>query len=422
MNLPNKWASDLLGKDKQKAQTAAEYIINTPDIEAWQCLIDNSEYIFSYIKERAGKNLVKATNTNNVENILSLIKYHSTDWDDCIAECLKNNANETINNKLQEMLNSGTAEEKAYIAKYYSYVAINQVKDALFEATKDKYDPLRFNAAQALGKLNDRDSYNYFIKKLETNDDWEKVAAAEFLSNYNNKEAAIPILKAMSNSSMAEYLAGEAVNLVDICEFFWKDEETQVLAFEAFDHILSGLAEVWGLAAIFDFKIYECIENLIKIAKENPDSNLSGKYAQLLLKAKSKISLFIGNSQYTFDEERTVIKELEEIYHLLECENEDFWNKQTENINKELYTTNIKRKLSTIAIINELELTGSVSHLKDTILNTDESEIVICEALLTLIKLGFISQIDNISSLLTRIKDENLLAVIRNSLSYAEHG
>ena len=42
MNLPNKWASDLLGKDRQKAQIAAEHIINTPDIEAWQCLIDNS--------------------------------------------------------------------------------------------------------------------------------------------------------------------------------------------------------------------------------------------------------------------------------------------------------------------------------------------------------------------------------------------
>ncbi|OGH97561.1 MAG: hypothetical protein A2104_02995 [Candidatus Melainabacteria bacterium GWF2_32_7] len=422
MNLPNKWASDLLGKDRQKAQIAAEHIINTPDIEAWQCLIDNSDYLFSYIKERAGQNLVKATNNDNIENIFDLLKYHSPDWDNCIAECLKNYSNDTINKKILDLLISGTIEEKSYTAKFFYYINNNDASKALFEATKEEYQPLKNNAAQALGKINDQDSYNYFIDKLTSNDDWEKTEAAEFLSNYGNKDAIILILKAMTNSGMAEYLAGEAASLVNIYELFEQEEDIQILAFEAFDNILSGLAEVWDLNAILDFNIYECIEKLIKLAKEHPDGNLSGKYAQLLLKAKSKISLFSSNSQYTFDEEKTVLKELEEIYHLLICESEDFWNKQIENINKELKVDNIKRKLSAIAIINELELKNCASYLKNLILNSNEPEIVVYEAILTLIKLGFTSQIDNLNDLLASIKDENLLAVIRNSLPYVEQG
>lgn len=420
MNLPNKWASDLLGKDKQKALIAAQHILNNADLDAWNCLIENSEFIFGYIKDRAGQNLVKAANSSNIENIFALLKHHSSDWDDCIAECLKNNANEFMNSKILELLSSGSQEEKAYAAKYYCLMSDNNAKDALFAASKEDYQPLKNNAAYALGKLNDHEAYNYYIEKLKIEDDWEKIEAAEFLSNYGNKEAIIPMLEAMSSSGMAEYIAGEVASFADVCELLDREGNAQILVLEAIDNIISGLAETWGLSAILSFNLYECVEKLINLAKNNQENELSGKYAQLLLKMKSKINLFIENSQYTFDEEKTVLAELEEIYHLLACEDDDFWNQMTQNINREFETNDVKRKLAAISIINELELKNSAQYLKDTILNDNESEIVMCEAILTLIKFGMSSYIKDIKGIMARIKDTNLLAIVENSLVYSE--
>ncbi|MFH0702552.1 MAG: hypothetical protein V2B14_03315 [bacterium] len=415
MNLSNKWTSDLTGKDKAKAQQAAEHILNTPDTEAWQCLIENTDYLYSYIKEKACKHLINAVNKDNFENIFQLLKYYSEDFDEYIAEILSKFASEELNLKVFELLKSGSLEEKAYSAKYFVFVNYNEISETLFDAAKSDYQPLKNNAAQALGKINDQESYNYFIKKLISDDDWEKLEAAKFLANYNNKEAVLPILNAMSNSGMAEHIAGEAASLADIFNLF-KKEETQILAFEAFDNIISGIGDIWNVGVLLNFKIYETVENLIELAKKNSQSPLAGKYAQLLLKTKAKITLFIENSLYTFDEEKHVLNELEEIHHLLLSEDENFWNQQVQNLHKELKTEDIKRKLSAINIINELEIKNLVPYLTELALNSDESEIVLFESILTLIKLGQISQIKDPKALLSRIHDSNLSAILENSL------
>ena len=72
MNLSNAVTSELLGKNKEKARAAAENIINNADIEAWQCLMENTDVLFSYIKEKAGERLIKAINKDNAENVFNL--------------------------------------------------------------------------------------------------------------------------------------------------------------------------------------------------------------------------------------------------------------------------------------------------------------------------------------------------------------
>ena len=66
MKLNNKNASDLLQKDKTKSNNAAKNIINNKDIDAWKCLIDNSEYIFDFIKDAACEKLLNACTKDNV--------------------------------------------------------------------------------------------------------------------------------------------------------------------------------------------------------------------------------------------------------------------------------------------------------------------------------------------------------------------
>ena len=416
MNLGNQRASDLIGKDKQKAKEAAEYILNTPDIEAWQCLIENSDYLFGYIKEKGGVNLINAANKTNVNNVFSLLKTHSTDWDGYIAEIFSKFSNEDINSRLMSLLEKGSKEEKAYAAKYFSMMPIDQAKEPLFEAAKSSYQSLKNNAAEALGKLNDEISYNYFLDRLKSEDEWEKIDAADFLASYGNNDAVYPMLEAMSTSKMAEHIAGYVATMVNLSTIFENDSNYQALALEGFDNILSGLAEIWSLSVIFDFKVYENLEKLIYLTNNNQTSPMIGRFSQLLLKAKSKVELFMDNTEYTFDEERTVLNELEEIHHLLYAENEAFWSEQVKNLHFELQVDNSKRNLAAITLYEELNLKQYAPNIVNLILKPDINDVILCEAITTLSKFGAISQISNLDSIISRIKDQNLIAIIESNL------
>lgn len=419
MNLPNKLAAELVGKDKNKSKNAAEQIINKPDKEAWKCLVDNSDYIFSHIKQKSANLLTSCINKENLNNVFSLLQFHSPDWDDIIMESIAGYSDDELNNKFVELLKKGENVEKAYAAKYFSFVHKPDTAKILFETAQSDYLPLNINSAQALGKLKDEFSYKFFIEKLDTGDDWEKIDAAQFLAHYGNKEALVPMLKAMSKSNMSEHIAGEICSFVNIHEYFYdSDYYIQQLSLEAFDNILSGLAEIWSLGVVLDFKVYESLEKIIKLADTQPDCSLSGKYAQLLLKAKSKFILFMENSQYTFDEEKYVISELEEIFHLLLSEDEEFWDKQANNINRELILQDQKRKLSAINIISELELSNSIPYLINILSDINETDVIICESALALSKMSYIDKVNDINLVISRIKDPNLAAVIKNSCYY----
>lgn len=418
MNLENQTAGELFGKNRQKAQDAAKNIINIPDLDAWQCVLDNSDYFFSYIKEKAGQTIASEIKKDNIEGVFELMKFHESNWDDYIAQGLYRLADDELNHRMIELLNIGSLEEKTYAARYFCYVNHPTAAESLFEASKSYYQQLKNNAAEALGNMKHAESYNHYIEQLKSDDEWDKIEAAQFLASYGDRDAVIPILKSMENSGMAELIAGEIATLIDIYELFEeKEEKTQELALEALDNILSGIPEVWPLRVIIDFKIYECLEQLITLSKESRKSTLSGRYAQILLKAKQKTNLFVSNSQYTYDEEKEIMAELEELHHLLMYESESFWDTQLQKLLKELEIGDKKRKLAAIAVISDLEYEGSVPCLIKTAFKQNEDEAVISEAILTLAKMGQTAEIDA-DLLLSRIKDPNLLAVVQNSLCY----
>ena len=416
MNLPNKWASQLFEKNKAKAQQAADHIINTPDIEAWGCLIENGEYLFDYIKEKAGQNIINSFKIARLSGLNDLLKTHSADWDWVIAEIYAMAQSPEVNSQMLKLLKTGSHEEKAYAAKYFTVIKDDDAAEPLFIASKDAYEPLKVNTAQALGALEDKLSYNYYIDRLQSQDDWEKVEAAQFLTGYGKPEAAIPILKAMVDSGMGEYLAGEAATLTDLPLLFEsEDDSKRELALYAFDNILSGLSEVWGLSALFDFKVYDCIEKLIELIKTE-DSPLNGRYAQLLLKANSRISMFVENNQYTFDEEKIVIEELNEVNRLLNAENENFWKTAQDSLLDELTIANDSRKIAAINVIKEMKLVSSLGSLKSLVLSQGESELIICEAFLVLLKLDRNSVMQDKEAIMSRISDINLLALAENAV------
>jgi HEAT repeat protein len=421
MNLPNQTTSALLGKDNEKARLAAEQIINNADIEAWQCLMENTDVLFSYIKDKAGQRLIKSITGDNLESVIKLFKKHETDWDDYIAEGMSHFADESLNARMLEILQTGTVEEQTYAARYFCYVKDEKAGQALFDASKKYYLPLRNNTAEALGKLGHEESYEFYLNMLKSDDEWEKIEAAQFLSNYGNRDATLPILEAMSNSGMAELLAGEIAMLTDINSlFFEKDEKTRLLALEALDNIISGIPEIWPMGVVLDFKIFECMEALINLAKKDfeLEDPLAGKYAQILIKTREKIAMFLENSQYTYDEEKDILAELDEIYHLLMYEEDFFWEHQTQNLYKELAANDPKRKIAALSIISDLSLEESTPHIIRLVLNRNESEAVLSEAISALAKMGKVADIDS-DTILDRITDPNLLAYIQDKFANA---
>lgn len=421
MKLPNQTAANLLNKDKNKSLNAAQNIINNKDIEAWQCLIEHSEFIFDFIKDKAGKNLLNAINKDNLDNLFELLKTHSPDWDFYIAKAFANNSNESLNNRFLELLKTGTDAEKSYAAKYFELIKYQPAGELLFTSLKTDYAPLKTNIAKALGAIEDQNSFEHYLEKLNSNDDWDKVEAAEFLSAYGNKEAIFDMLEAMSNSSMADCIAAEIATLDEIYKYFTiNDNNLKSLAFEAFDHLISGLADVWSLGVIFDFKVYECIDTLINLANQE-DNEFSGRIAQLLLKTKAKMTLFLDNDQYTYGEDKNTITELQEINGLLLSQYTDFWNKQVNLLENELNQDCTKRKLATLSLIKELKLTDYSDKLISLTETDNQSDIVYCEAITAIKALGMTCNIiSNKDSILSKIKDETIRAIIENTLLTAK--
>ena len=78
MKLENKYASDLLSKDKNIAISAAKHIIDTADMEAWQCFVENSDNIFDFIKQNIAKHFSQVIDENNYKNLFELFPLSKT--------------------------------------------------------------------------------------------------------------------------------------------------------------------------------------------------------------------------------------------------------------------------------------------------------------------------------------------------------
>lgn len=417
MNLRNKLSSDLLEKDKNKAQVAAAIILDNGEVDAWRCLVENSDYLFDYVKEKAANNLYNSANINNYKNVFKFTEFYAVGWDDCVAKILAKFPSHEVRKEILELLEEGEDAQKAYAVKYLTYDKELVNPEKLFELSKQDFEPLKINCAQILGMLKDESSYIYNIELLKSEDDWEKLEAAQFLTNYGNKDAIPFMLEAMRFSGMAEYVAGEIAAFGALEESLCHENlHIKELALECFDNIINGLVETWPLDCIFSFKVYELAEKIMIFAKTSDNEQFKGKYAQLLLKLKAKINLILDNDEYKFDCDKNTLQELEEIGFLLGSEDENFWGMQKTNILEELRQENLNRKLSAIATIKENNILEAKDALLEIIYGLKESELVLLEAIAALKSLGFSYEIEDKNLLLDKINDLNIRAMIENIL------
>lgn len=411
MNLKNKLTSDLLKKDKGISQAAANNIINNTDLDAWVCLVENADYILDFIKRNATQKLFMACNPNNIFNLFEFLNYHSSDLDDFVASAFAEFCNDEIIERMFALLEDGTNQQKAYAAKFFVLVPNSGVTELLFESSKSEYKPLANNCALALGELGDKVSFDYYVELLSSDDEWKVLNAAEFLGLYGNKDITLPMLRAMSNSNMSEYISSEIASFEKLYNLFESEnDEIQELSLECFDNILSGLVHVWPLSVLFDFEVKACLEMLFGMVQEQ--GKFQKRCSQLLLKAKNRLELFNQNDEYKFDEDKNTLTELNDICGLLNSYPEEFWEAQIDNLFDELDSSNTKRVIAALNLIAEMKIDYASKYLLNKLDTADEK--ILCEIIITLSHIGGISGISNKEEILSKIENSNLKAIAEN--------
>ena len=76
------------------------------------------------------------------------------------------------------------------------------------------------------------------------------------------------------------------------------------------NNIINGLGEILSLSQVFDFELYEVLENLIS-------KQASGSTAVIQLNAREKFDILTENDEYLFDEDKDTKNEILSIKKLL---------------------------------------------------------------------------------------------------------
>lgn len=297
----------LTGKNQREAQEIARNMLDNSNTELFRELVNKDDFLFDFVKQNVAGYIKNAADESNYKNLLQFLKYYSPSYEDAIVSVLVEFADEDITDEMLDLLEHGTDSEKTYCAKFFGYVQDNLALDLLREYAYSENDALAINSAATLGVMKDDVSYNAALSKLESSDEFEKLAAVKFLTAYGRKDALLPIINAMKNSSMAENIAGEIPYLEDLFSVMNLYPEDALVVI---NNIVNGLGEILSLSQVFDFELYEVLENLIS----KPPV---GATAVVLLNAREKFDILTENDEYLFDEDKETKNEILSIKKLL---------------------------------------------------------------------------------------------------------
>ena len=298
----------LTGKNPADYEPIAYNLINIPDVDLFKELVNKDDFLFDFIKENVSKRLEKVCNQSNYKNLLEFLKFYSPSYEEFIVSTLAKYATEDLTDTMLEIFVNGNDNEKTYCAKYFSYIQDPRALDLLKKYAYSDNNYLSANCAFTLAKFNNQEIYNDAIEKLHSNDDYEQLSAVKFLVSYGNQNATEEIIKTIKKSAFAENMASELPYLYDLAELIKNNRQDGLYILNI---IINGLGETVALSQLYDFNIYNILEDLIK---NNNDSMSS----VVLLNACEKFTSLTENDEYLFDESKEVKDDVYSINKLLE--------------------------------------------------------------------------------------------------------
>lgn len=377
----------LTGKNPKDFEPVAFDVINIPDVELFKELIDSEDFLFDFIKQNVANRLAKVCNSSNYLNLLQFLKYYSPSYEDVIISNLVKFSDEDLTDKMLAIFEDGTDDEKTYCAKYFSIVQDSLALDFLKENAYSENSSLSANCATALALFGDTESKNEALVKLKSDDEFEKLDGVRFLVSYGDKSVISAIVDVMKTSSFAENIAGDLLYLTDLFSLY-KTNKTDALF--VFNSVINGLGEILGLAQIFDFRLYEFIEMLLK---EQTDSEI----AVVLANAKDKFNTLTENDEYLFDETKDVKQEVMDIKQLL----------SSFKVNQSLINAELKSE--SLFVFTALEFANNESAIRGLLISANQT--VVLKALEMLKQMNSLTKEDK-NLALSSVTSEDIKSVI----------
>lgn len=298
----------LTGKNPQDYEPIAQEIINKPDIELFKELVSKDDFLFDFIKTNVAQRLEKACTKENYRNLFKFLDVYSPYYEDFITSTLAQFADEEDSNMMLEKLRNGTTNEKIYASGFFTYNQDSRATELLKQYAFCDETSLCENCARALAKIGEKESYNFALEKLASDDDFEQMKAVNFLVAYQDKNALKPLFDIMKKSSLSENIAEDIPYLAELPELL--NTEFQEDAILTFCYIVNGLVELIPVSQVITFRFYEFIDRLLNMTP-------TGATTVALFLAKEKFNMITENEEYLFDEDKNTKNEVNDIKNLL---------------------------------------------------------------------------------------------------------
>ncbi len=391
----------ITSKDDKTAVEVITKMINDADVEMFEELVAQSEYLFPFVKENVCKRFEKSIKGSNYLNLFKFFNCYSSDYDKIFVTALKIFGQDKVKPKMLDLIKNGSPAQKTYAARYYEIAPdLFAIKELIENAFSDD-ENLADACAAALGAVNEQKSYEIAVQKLNGNDDFEVLKGINFFVSYIKNPPMEDIFNALYKSGIAENIAGKIPYITSLSVLLQNDLPH---ALSVFDFILTGFGEILPLSEVFNFELY----NVFGLLFELPKNELSSQIAVVMLKGLNKIQIICENDQYIFDEDKNTKAELYEVQKLLNSFGEKYWNLQKQIVFQEL-SQDKTRILSALTVIKDFDIRSAIPAVADMIYEVQD-ETVICEGLSVLKKFDAISCI-NKEDVLSFFENETLKAL-----------
>ena len=350
MNLTTQNAKNLISKDNEASKKAAQDIVNNIDIKSFQTLCENSQYMFDFVIDKVVKNLILATNTNNLKATFEFSKFYDTQIGEYVNQAWQRFANEELTDKILEFFETGSEEQKIYAAKYFEKINDPLALEWLNKYAISENESLSSACAFTLGIFNDETSRNKALLMLNDNDEFAKFSAIKFLINYSRKEDLKFVINTMENCAFSTNIAQEILYTHDINTL--KDTLNEDEFLKLTDEIISGYPEDIPLDTVLDFNITELLEIL--------NRNKNSYATRILTDAKNIFGLIISDTIYTYDLTKEHLRAIKNLNNMLQNINIDVLT-----IKNELFKTpkRAQRALNTIISLNNNIFSNEIQKL-----------------------------------------------------------
>lgn len=380
----------LTGKNPKDFEPVAYSLINNCDIELFSELVSKEDFLFDFVKQNVATRLEKVCNEKNYLNLLEFLKFYSPSYEEFIVSTLVKYADEDLTDRMLELFENGTDDEKTYCAKFFSYIQDPLAIDLLKSNAYSENSALSSNCASTLAAMGDIETYNKALNKLNSNDDFEKLDAVKFLVSYGNKKAVPNIIETIKTSNLSENIAGELLYLTDLFELLNTNKRDGLFVL---NNIINGLGEILGLAQALDFQLYDIFDQLL-------NNTMTSETTVVLLNAKDKFETLTENDEYLFDETKDVKQEIYDIKNLLES----LKLKEKDSLINEQLTEN------SLFVFTAIELTSNSDNVRNLINSSNQT--LILKAVETLKRLNNLTLEDK-ENALQYISDTNIKNVIK---------